>query len=436
MGLTTLFIIRRLATDTAFLGDLVRHKLDRLTSNRYHPHHERFSNHARTILTIDSHITLERFSHGSHQIIMSSEHDEPGHPMDRLSFISRSPEEAMSVRSLLNPVSDQTIGSSVSSSSAVLDPTPALSNPLDSGIEVMTRVWDQPISSSPPTSTTEPIGWNQPAVPPTSNQPINFPSPSSDPTPLVYLDQLPHHLNGRSIYYKQPVESKPHGWPAWLKPMRRTKVVEDEKEEHFKVEWEWDRKPLPEVPRSREPRSSQEISSQGASSHRPFYTVRDLLRDSGITEFGKRDTSPENELLFFGTLDKELVRMIDRRGPPGDCAGDDAGPRITEPLNLKRKRGMDVSEEVNTSDTFIMDEPHGTRLGEHSHIHYHPYRPRDERRNAVVLPNSEVWVNEQAKEDERVRGLMQEQRARSKRRKMGPGAVEDKAWSGSRNATM
>jgi len=215
--------------------------------------------------------------------------------------------------------------------------------------------------------------------------------------------------------------------------MRRTKVVEDEKEEKLELEKErgWDRKPLPEIPRS-----SQGASSQGSSSHRPFYTVRDLLRDSGITEFGQRDVSPENELLFFGTLDKELVGMIDRRGLPGDCAGDDVGPKLIEPLNLKRKRRTDVPEEVNTSDTFIMHEPHGARLEEQSHIHHQLYRPRDERRNAVVLPNSEIWAKEHEREDERVRALMQEQRARSKRRRVGPVVVEDKVWSGSRNATM
>ena len=89
-------------------------------------------------------------------------------------------------------------------------------------------------------------------------------------------DQLPHHFNGRSIYYKQTVEPKTPGWPAWLKPMRRTKIVEDEKdeqgekdekEEKSKAEWEWDRKPLPEVPRSRGICPLQGASSQGASSH-------------------------------------------------------------------------------------------------------------------------------------------------------------------------
>ena len=315
---------------------------------------------------------------------------------------------------------------------------------------LLNPVSDQPIGPSPPSLKTMPIG---------SNQPINPSSPVPSSMPLVYLDQLPDHVSGRSIYYKQPqasmLQSKAPSWSDWLKPLRRTKV-EDEKEEMLKLEKErgWDRKPLPEVPRTRDACSSLGASSQGASSQRAsspraFYTVRDLLRDSGIpefgqhglTEFGQRDTPPEeeNKLIFFGTLDKELVRMIDRRGPPGDCPRDDVGPRFTEPLNLKRKRGTDVSEVVNTSETSIMHEPHGIRLEEHSHIHHHPYRTRDERRNAVVLPNSEIWVKEQEKEDERVKALRYEQqreRARSKRRRVGPMVVEDKVWSGSRNATM
>jgi len=90
--------------------------------------------------------------------------------------------------------------------------------------------------------------------------------------------------------------------------------------------------------------------------------VRDFHRNSGIAEYGQKDTRAESNLLLFWILVNELVCLMERRGPQGgrvkdDSWRDEAGPSISWPPNLKRKRATGVLEEANTSDTFITDKP-------------------------------------------------------------------------------